>query len=285
MFPGFTPDQSLYPFESRWLDTSKGRVHYIDEGAGPTVIFVHGSPTWSFMYRGVVERLRDRYRCIAVDLLGFGLSERPAGFGYSVVEHTAVLREFVTHLGIEDYIVVAHDWGGPIGLGAALGDPSRLRGVALTNTVLWPVDPIANRMFSAAMSTTFMRRRILHDNLLVERFLLPAVRDVTGDDDRAHYRGVFPDAAARAALAVAPVEIRRARPLLAALESDVAQTLRDVPAVAIWGMKDMVFRPRHCLPRLRTIFSDLEVVELNDVAHFVPEQAPAAVAAAIEDRF
>ncbi len=72
MMIDFVPDETLYPFESRWFDSSAGRVHYLDEGFGPPILFCHGSPTWSFLYRHIVEGLRDRYRCIAVDHLASG---------------------------------------------------------------------------------------------------------------------------------------------------------------------------------------------------------------------
>ena len=283
MFPRFRPDPAFYPFQSRWCRTSRGTVHYIDEGDGPLLLFLHGSPTWSFLYRDVVVRLRDRYRCVAVDHLGFGLSERPEGFGYTVAEHTAVLAELIAQLDLRDYVVIGHDWGGPIGLGAAVRDPARVRGVAVTNTVLWPVRPVANRLFSRIMSSRPMTRRILDDDLLVERFLLPSIsaHDAVAD----HYRNVFPDPASRAALAVAPQEIRGADALLATLERDIVSVLSGVPAVAIWGMRDQVFRPRHCLPRLGAIFDDLHVVTVGRSGHFVPEDAAADVAVALAERF
>lgn len=111
----FVPDPSLYPFDSRWFDSSAGRVHYVDEGTGPPIVFCHGSPTWSFLYRHIVKGLRDRYRCIAVDHLGFGLSERPAGFGYTVSEHTTVMGELIDHLQLDDFVLMGQDWGGPKG--------------------------------------------------------------------------------------------------------------------------------------------------------------------------
>ena len=74
----FTVDRSLYPFESRWFDGRHGRMHYIDEGHGTPIIFFHGNPTWSFLYRNIITRLRGKFRCIAVDYLGFGLSEHPS---------------------------------------------------------------------------------------------------------------------------------------------------------------------------------------------------------------
>ena len=83
----FMPDRSLYPFESRWFDSSAGVMHYVDEGAGPTILFCHGNPTWSFLYRNIITGLRGCFRCIAVDYPGFGLSERPEGYGYTIEEH------------------------------------------------------------------------------------------------------------------------------------------------------------------------------------------------------
>ncbi|VBA39642.1 Haloalkane dehalogenase 2 [Mycobacterium innocens] len=71
--PVFTPDPQLYPFQSRWFDSSHGRMHYVDEGDGPPILLCHGNPTWSFLYRNIIVALRDRFRCIAPDYLGFGL--------------------------------------------------------------------------------------------------------------------------------------------------------------------------------------------------------------------
>ncbi len=67
----FTPSPELYPFESKWFDSSVGKVHYIDEGSGRPILFLHGNPTWSFLYRGIVLRLKDRFRCVAIDYPGF----------------------------------------------------------------------------------------------------------------------------------------------------------------------------------------------------------------------
>lgn len=127
----FTPDPQLYPFQSRWFDSSRGRVHYVDEGAGPPILLCHGNPTWSFLYRDIIVALRDRFRCVATDYLGFGLSERPAGFGYRIDEHARVVGEFVDHLGIGGYLTMGQDWGGPIGMAVAVERADRVRGVVL----------------------------------------------------------------------------------------------------------------------------------------------------------
>ncbi|MFI9504079.1 haloalkane dehalogenase [Nocardia sp. NPDC052566] len=285
MLIDFVPDGNLYPFESRWFDSSVGRMHYIDEGTGPTILFCHGAPAWSFLYRHIVKQLRDRYRCIAVDYLGFGLSERPAGFGYTVAEHTAVLGELIDHLRLDEFVVMGHDWGGPIGLGAATARADRVRGIVLGNTVFWPLEALANRAFSAIMSSRPMQRRILEQNFLIERVLLAELGGRLTAADADHYRAVQPTASARRGLCVPPREIRAARPLLERLARDVPALLGDKPALAVWGMRDMVFRPNACLPRLRATFTDLEIVELPHARHFIQEYAPDTIATAIAKRF
>ncbi|MFE5912105.1 haloalkane dehalogenase [Streptomyces wedmorensis] len=285
MMIDFVPDESLYPFESRWFDASAGRLHYIDEGSGPALLFCHGSPTWSFLYRRIVTGLRDRYRCIAVDHLGFGLSERPRGFGYTIAEHTAVLGELIDHLQLDGFVVVGHDWGGPIGLGAASTRAARVRGIVLGNTAFWPIEPSANRAFSVIMSSRPMRRRILEQNLLVEQFLLGRLGPSLTEAEADHYRMVQPTREARCGLTVMPHEIRAARPLLERLARDVPALLGDKPTLAVWGMKDMVFRPRACIPRLHASFTDLDVVELPRARHFLQEDAPDEITSAIARRF
>lgn len=278
-------DRELYPFESRWFDSSVGRIHYVDEGEGPTLLLCHGSPTWSFYYRRVIADLRDGFRCVAMDLPGFGLSVRPDRFGYRTAEHIAVVGELVDHLDLDGFIVVGHDWGGSHGLGVAVDRSDRVAGIALMNTALWPIDAWPNRAFSAVMSSAPLRRRIVSRNLLVERFVIGQLADVLTPEEADHYRRVQPSPAARVALAAMPGEIRAARPLLSELEAKIPRTLGDKPVVVVWGMRDPVFRARACLPRIGSAFDDLEVVELPDVSHFVAEQAPREVAAAIRRRF
>ncbi len=108
----FSPDRRLFPFESRWFDGAGPRIHYVDEGSGTPVVMFHGNPTWSFLYRKVILLLRDRCRCIAMDYPGFGLSDRPEGYSYTVAEHAEVIGKLVDSLNLEGFIVMGQDWGG-----------------------------------------------------------------------------------------------------------------------------------------------------------------------------
>ncbi|OBI06712.1 haloalkane dehalogenase [Mycobacterium scrofulaceum] len=281
----FTPDARLYPFQSRWFDSSRGRLHYIDEGAGPPLLLWHGNPTWSFLYRNIVIALRDRFRCVAPDYLGFGLSDRPAGFGYTIEEHARVLGEFVDHLDLEGYLTMGQDWGGPISMAVAVERAERVRGVILGNTWFWPTDVFTTKMFSRVMSSPPLQYAVLHRNFFVERLIPAGVQRRPSDAVMEHYRAVQPNADTRRGVAEMPKQILAAEPLLARLARDVPAKLGAKPALFVWGMKDFAFRPGPTLPRMRATFPDHVVVELPDAKHFIQEDAPDQIAAAIAERF
>lgn len=108
-------DDKLFPFESRFVDIDGHTVHYVDEGSGPTLLFLHGNPTWSFDYRRVVESLKREFRCVAVDYPGFGLSVAAPGYRYLPADHAQVIERFVAALGLNGITLVAHDWVGRSG--------------------------------------------------------------------------------------------------------------------------------------------------------------------------
>ena len=285
MLIDFTPDSALYPFRSRWFESSAGRVHHVGEGSGPPVVFFHGAPAWSFLYRRVIAGLRESFRCVALDYPGFGLSERPPGYSYAIDELAMVAGELIDHLQLDGFVMVGHDWGGPVGLGACVRRADRVAGIALCNTMFWPRLSVANYAFSVVMDSGPMRRRILHENVLIEKLLLGTSGPTLIAAEADHYRGVQSDADARVGLAEMPGQIRGARPLMARLEADVPRLLGHKRAVAVWGMRDVVFRPKVCLPRVRTAFANIDVITVADAAHFVPEEAPDQIIDAIATRF
>ena len=124
-------DRNAWPWEARFHEGSEGRLHYIDVGEGPTFLFSHGTPTWSFEWRHLIAGLEDRARCIAVDHLGFGLSDRPAQAGYRPEDHAARFAEFPDALDLRDVTVLIHDYGGPIALRWILDHPDRVARVVI----------------------------------------------------------------------------------------------------------------------------------------------------------
>ncbi|BBY08761.1 haloalkane dehalogenase [Mycobacterium noviomagense] len=281
----FTPDPQLYPFASQWFDGPRGRMHYVDEGSGAPIMFCHGNPTWSFLYRDIIVALRDRFRCIAPDYLGFGLSERPSGFEYTVEQHADAVGDLVDHLGLDGYLTMGQDWGGPISMAVDVARADRVRGVVLGNTRFWPADDLRAKIFSKVMSSRPLQYAILQRNFFVERLIPAGTARRLSPEVMAHYRRVQPTPEARLGVARMPREILAARPLLEQLANEVPATLGSKPAVLVWGMKDPAFPPGQSLPRMRAAFPDHVVAELPKAKHFIQEDAPERIAQAIIERF
>ncbi len=130
-------DTLAYPFNSNYLELPDGKMNYVDEGTGEVILFIHGTPSWSFLYRNHIKELSKNYRCIALDHLGFGLSEKSKSFNGTPELHAANLKALIEHLDLKNITLVVHDFGGPIGLSNAIDNPKRTKRIVLFNTWLW----------------------------------------------------------------------------------------------------------------------------------------------------
>jgi haloalkane dehalogenase len=281
----FSPSPELFPFTPRWFEHDSGRVHYVDEGSGTPILMCHGNPTWSFLYRGITSRLRGRFRCVAVDYPGFGLSDRPSGYGYTAAEHSGVVGALVDHLGLDGFIVMGQDWGGPIGLSVAVQRADRVAGLLFMNTWYWPTDSLSMKIFSAVMSSRPMQRQILQRNFFVERLVPAGTTRKLGTAEMEHYRAVQPTPEARQGVAVFPRQIRDAGPWLDGLAREAPQALGSKPLQLIWGRRDRAFGSQRFINRWRRDFPAAEVLELPKANHFIQEDAPEAIAEAATRRF
>jgi len=278
--PPFTPDRRLFPFTSKWFDSRVGRVHYVDEGVGDPILFLHGNPTWSFLYRGIIIRLRKSFRCIAVDYPGFGLSERPESYDYTPGAHARVVQDLVDHLDLDNLTVMGQDWGGPIGLRVACDELPRIKALVMGNTWFWPLDSWQAKTFAYVMSMAPVQSRILDHNLFVERIMPLGLKHPLPEEVMHHYREALPTPASRIGAAEFPVQLTAATKWLARLERDVQDRLSHVPLLLTWGLHDLMFS-RPFLERFRETFTLTSVARL-DAKHFIQEDAPKEIASAIE---
>lgn len=238
----FDPD--LFPFEPRFVDLDGARVHYVDEGEGPVLLMLHGNPTWSFLYRRMIGALRDRFRCIALDYPGFGLSTAPPGYGFTPAEHSRVVEAFITRLQLTDITPVVQDWGGPIGMAVATRRPERFRATVVGNTWAWPKDddPVARRFSRILGSGRSGRLLVDRLNVFVNVFIRLGMR--RRSPNRAEmqmWRGPFPTPESRYPVRVFPREIIASTAFLADLEADLSR-LADRPALILWADQDVAFR-------------------------------------------
>ncbi len=279
--PSWVPE-ALYPFEDHYAEIDGARVHYVDEGEGPPLLLLHGNPTWSFLYREVIGGLRDRFRCVAPDHPGFGLSTAPPGYGFTAREHAAVLERLVLELDLRDVTMMVQDWGGPIGFAVATRHPDRFARFVIGNTWAWPKSDPGTQVFSRLLAGPLGGYMIRNRNAFVERILPSNVkRRKLAPEVMDAYRGPFPDPESRRPVHVFPREILAARPLLAEVERGLA-ALSDRPALVVWPTKDVAFRKPE-LRRWQQIFPDHRTVTLEGAGHYIQEDAPEEIVAAIRD--
>lgn len=273
-----------YPFVSHWLGLPRaagGRtwLHFVDEGPrdAPVIVFLHGNPTWSWYWRHLVVALRDRYRCIAVDHLGMGLSDRPQDEPYRLSGHVDRVQALLQALGVQRYRLVGHDWGGCIAAGVATRDPSPVDGIVWMNT--------------AAFRSTFIPLSIALCRIPVLGAL--AVRGLNGFAGIATLRATKKHERLRGAVRqgyLAPygnwhdriathrfvLDIPRqpAHPSWSELVSieQKLPTLKDKPVALFWGDADFCFTPAF-RERFQAEFPHAEVHAWADCGHYVVEDA------------
>lgn len=265
-------DREEYPFDSRWFDTGSGQMHYVDVGSGDTFVFVHGVPSWSFLFRKLIRGLSDRYRCVAMDHLGFGLSHKPRGYAYDPADLQKNVERLLDSLGLERVILVVHDWGGPIGLPYAIHHPRNVRGIVLFNTWMWPstgdrrVEILGSILASKAYAA-------LDDRYNVTMRMLPqalGTRMRMSPEVYRQYAEPLAHASEREGSLALLRAILGATPWLSVLWQQ-ASALAAVPAFVCWGMRDMAFTARD-LERWVGLFDHAEIHRYERVGHFPPEE-------------
>lgn len=275
-------DRAAYPFAPHYLEVDGGRMHYLDEGAGEPILFVHGTPAWSFVYRHMIQDMRWEHRCVAPDHIGFGLSDKPEAWGYQLAGHASNLATLVAHLGLRRFTLVAHDLGGPIALSYLLDNPGRVSRLMLLNTFMWPLEgefavPAVGKLFGGPLG------RFLYLQMNASaRALVPLVygdRSKLTPQIHAQLVAPFPRPEDRHGMYAFARQMAAGAPWAAGLWERRAQ-LADLPATLVWGMRDAAFGPKY-LRRWRELLPQAEVVELPGAGHFVQEEEPAAATSAL----
>lgn len=280
------PFRDLYPFEPRFLDVPGGALHYLDEGprTKSAILALHGNPTWSFAWRGLVAAFQGGQRVVAVDHLGMGLSSRPAR-PVRLAEHIDNVVALVDALGLEDVTLVCHDWGGAIGFGAALARRRVFSRFLVMNTAAFPSGRMPRRIA--------LCRAPLLGALAVRGlngFAWPATRMTTVKPLDARVRAAYLapydswEARRQVHAFVHDIPMKVEHPSWATLcqIADHLQDLRGLPMSLVWGDRDWCFDPVF-RAAWEQRFPAATVHALPDAGHYVFEDAPEVVVAALRE--
>ncbi len=268
-------NKQLFPFESKWLNIDGLNLHYIDEGTGDIILFVHGTPEWSFGFRDLIKDLKQNFRCIAIDHLGFGLSDKSENATYTIEAHVARLTKFISKLHLSNITIVANDFGGGISLGYAIAHPSNINNIVLFNTWCWSVKEDPHFSKPARVIESWFGKFLYKKMNMPVRFIMPAAfgdRKKLTPEVHNHYKKVVPNSASRIALYAIALELMRASKYWQSLWNSM-NVIENKPVLIFWGMKD-AFIPPYCLYKWRQRLPKAKVVAYEDAGHFVQEEKP-----------
>jgi haloalkane dehalogenase len=279
---------AAFPFESKFVEVQGSRMHYVEEGAGDPVLFLHGNPTSSYLWRNVIPHLSPLARCIAPDLIGMGKSDKP-DIEYRFFDHVQYVDGFIEALGLRNITFVVHDWGSALGFHYARRHEDNVKGLAFMEAIMRPVTwdewpEQARGMFQAFRTPDVGENMILERNVFVENVLPGSILRKLSDEEMARYREPYPDPASRRPTWRWPNEIP-----IDGEPPDVVEAAQayadwlgksDVPKLLLYAQPGAIMQEplvEWCRKNVR----NLKAVDIGPGVHFVQEDRPHEIGEAI----
>ncbi len=279
---------AAFPFESKFVEVQGSRMHYVEEGAGDPVLFLHGNPTSSYLWRNVIPHLSPLARCIAPDLIGMGKSDKP-DIEYRFFDHVQYVDGFIEALGLRNITFVVHDWGSALGFHYARRHEDNVKGLAFMEAIMRPVTwdewpEQARGMFQAFRTPDVGENMILERNVFVENVLPGSILRKLSDEEMARYREPYPDPQSRRPTWRWPNEIP-----IDGEPPDVVEAVQayaewlgksDVPKLLLYAQPGAIMREplvEWCRKNVR----NLKAVDIGPGVHFVQEDRPHEIGEAI----
>ena len=274
-------DRRLFPFKSRYVNIDDHKIHYIDEGEGPVILFLHGAPAWSFLYRNIIPGLKNRFRCIAFDFPGFGLSTAAPGYKISIPGASSLIDAFIDALELNDLTLYLHDASASMALGALTRRPHLFRALIVSNAFGFPLEsdfPSIVRFLKAVRSKPFglLIRRF---NFLTRYFVRGVADGRLTSAERAAYLGPTRDGSRRRHQQEMLASILDANDYLVETERRLAK-INEIPTLFAFGDQDAAYKAGF-LPRFQATLPNHQVLIVEGGNHFPQEDDPEAIVNAI----
>ena len=272
-----------WPYADHWLDLPQGRIHYIDEGVGPTLLFVHFGPAWSFVWKDVIEELRPWFRCVALDFPGAGASPVSGAFAPDPLSASHVLDAFVDRLTLDDITLVAHDLGGIAGLSTMLRHRSRFTRLVVAESFAWSLierNPKVANMLGFVGGRVFSWINAWTNLLAVGTSGRGGVGRHLSRRDKRAFRAPFRDRRVRRAATASLGSVPGLDEQLRDLERRIASELGDLPVLLVYGDKSPTVKEGFP-DRFQELFPQAELVLVPGGHHFPQMDDGPLVASAI----
>jgi haloalkane dehalogenase len=288
------PIATDFPFEQATVEVAASHIAYVDEGEGRPVLFLHGNPTSSYIWRNVIPYVSDDHRAIAPDLIGMGASGKP-DIGYSFADHARYIDGFIDALGLEDIVLVVHDWGAAIGMRYARLNPDNVAALAFMEAVGPPSLPVDGydamppdlAEFFETMRSPTGEALVLEENYFVETVLpgLGVMRELS-EAEMAAYRAPYPTPASRLPTLQWPREIPiGGEPAFAAAEvaANGEWLLESTLPKLLFHAEPGLLLPAPAVDYLRANLTNLEIRFLGAGTHYLQEEHPHLIGQGLAD--
>jgi len=276
-----------FPYESKYIDVLGSRMHYVEEGSGDPVLFLHGNPTSSYLWRNIIPHISPIGRCIAPDLIGMGKSDKP-DLDYGFFDHARYVDGFIEALGLRDITLVIHDWGSALGFHYARRNEANVKGIAFMEAIVRPVTwdewpEQARQMFQTFRTPGTGEQMIMEQNMFVEAVLPGAILRKLSPEEMDRYREPYPTPASRKPLWRWPNEIPidgqppNVRDAVQAYSEWLGRS--QTPKLLLYVQPGAILR--NLVGWCRQSIANLKAVEVGPGAHFLQEDDPHGIGEAI----
>jgi len=272
---------SDFPFESKYTDIKGSKIHYIDVGSGDPILFLHGNPTSSYLWRNIIPYLQPKARCIAPDLIGMGKSDKP-DIAYTFEDHYDYLEKFIEKLNLKNITLVIHDWGSGLGFHYANNHRDNIKGIAFMEAVYKPMEwndlPKEFRMVFKVLRTPFVGWVMISvANMFLKKMLPDSIVRKLSKEEFEYYKKPYPTIASRKPVRVWPMEIpidgkpRRVHEKVVSYNKWLTES--NIPKLCFYAHPGAIVR-EDGVEYIKSNFPNTKMVDIGKGIHFLQEDNP-----------
>lgn len=272
---------SSFPFESKFVEINGNKLHYIDVGKGEPILFLHGNPTSSYLWRNIIPYLQPHARCIALDLVGMGKSDKP-DIAYTFEDHYDYVEKFIETLNLKNITLVIHDWGSGLGFNYAYKHQDNIKGIAFMEAVFKPMEwddlPKDFKMIFKMLRTPFIGWLMVSvANMFVKKMLPDMIVRKLSNTEFDYYKKPYPSVGSRKPVRVWPMEVpisgkpKNVHDIVSAYSQWLKQS--DIPKLCFYAQPGAIIK-KGDVEYIKNNFPNTKMVDIGPGLHFIQEDNP-----------